>query len=72
MRRTKLSHFLWWNVSDDEQSVEVHSVIQLALFGYPITLSERKFTLPCHFTGGEEDESTTDNYDCDNGDGIGN
>ena len=56
MMRTKLGHYLWWNVSDDEQSVEVHSVIQLALFGYPITLSERKFTLPCHFTGGADDE----------------
>ena len=24
------------------------------------------------FTGGEDDESTTDNYDCDNGDEFGN
>lgn len=57
MMRTKLGHYLWWNVSDDEQSVEVHSVIQLALFGYPITLSERQFTLPCNFTGGEDERS---------------
>ena len=56
MSRTKLSHLLWWQVSDDEQSVEVYSVIQLALFGYPITLSKRGFKMPCHFEKTEEVE----------------
>lgn len=49
MGRTKFCHLLWWQVSDDEQSVEVYSVIQLALFGYPITLSKRGFKMPCHY-----------------------
>jgi hypothetical protein len=56
MGRTKFCHLLWWQVSDDEQSVEVYSVIQLALFGYPITLSKRGFKLPCHFEETEEVE----------------
>lgn len=58
MGRTKFCHLLWWQVSDDEQSVEVYSVIQLALFGYPITLSKRAFALPCHFdeTKGADNE----------------
>lgn len=56
MGRTKFCHLLWWQVSDDEQSVEVYSVIQLALFGYPITLSKRGFKMPCHFEKTEEVE----------------
>ena len=54
--RTKISHLLWWQLSDDEQTVEIYSVIQLALFGYPITLSKRAFKLPCHYTGGDGHE----------------
>lgn len=55
--RTKISHLLWWQLSDeDENTVEIHSVIQLVLFGYPITLSKRGFKLPCHYTGGDDDD----------------
>ena len=56
--RTKISHLLWRQLSDDEQYVEVYSVIQLALFGYPITLSKRGFKMPCHQNeeGGADDE----------------
>lgn len=55
--RTKISHLLWWQLSDDdENTVEIYSVIQLALFGYPITLSKRGFKLPCHYTKGTDDE----------------
>ena len=56
MSRTKLCHLLWYQLSDDEQHVEIYSVIQLALFGYPITLSKRAMALPCHYEEEYDDE----------------
>lgn len=57
MSRTKLSHLLWYQLSEDEQSIEIYSVIQLAVFGYPFTLSKRGMKLPCHYEEeGADDE----------------
>ena len=58
MSRTKLCHLLWHQMSDDEQHVEIYSVVQLALFGYPITLSKRAMALPCHY----DEEGADDDY----------
>lgn len=51
-----ISHLQWWQLSDDEKSVEVHSVIGLKLRYKTHILSERVLSLPCKRQKGAEDE----------------
>ena len=53
----KFEHFFWWQVSDDEQNVEIHSEVCLRILGKRITLSERRIDLPCRFIDAERSES---------------
>ena len=52
----KFKHFFWWQVSDDEQNIEIHSEVTLWIFRKEIVLSKRSFELPCHFIDEERNE----------------
>ena len=41
-----IRHVLYWQLSDDEEYIEVHSQITIHIFGKVNTLSERTMKLP--------------------------